>query len=58
MGGQSYRDSVKRKRSQFNGEMSEHGKEAGFDPSKDWKALRGTEHNTAPPEASLLARGI
>lgn len=39
-------------------ETSEHGKEAGLDPSKDWKALQGTEHTPAPPDASLQAKGI
>lgn len=38
-------------------ETSEHGKEAGLDPSKDWKALQGTEHTSAPLDASLQAKG-
>lgn len=35
--------------SQSNSETSEHGKEAGFDPGKDGKALRGTKHKPTPP---------
>lgn len=47
-----------RRRSQSNSETSEHRKEAGFDPGKYEKALRGTEPKPAPPDAPLLPEGI
>lgn len=58
---QKHRENVferhrQRRRSQSNSETSEHRKEAGFDPGKDGKALRGTKHKPAPPDALLLPK--